>query len=152
MNSEQQLLRAIQSEDVDGLKKILEKGGDVNRPSKDGTTLLECAVGTGNEKTVKLLLDAGADVDKASDNANHGTPLTLACSRGDVKMTKMLVAAGADVNKAGDLGLTPILHATSGEQRGHLEVLHLLIKAGANLSGGKFFTPLMAACRASLPW
>ena len=82
-------------------------------------------VSEGNTEAVKLLIEAGADVNKA---ANRGrTPLYTAVHDGLIEVAKVLIEAGADVNKATKYGSTP-LKAASEEY--HTEIVELLKAAG----------------------
>ena len=54
----------------------------------------------GHLEVVRLLVEAGADKDKAG---NHGsTPLSIARSGGHYEIAKLLVEAGADDNEYDD--------------------------------------------------
>ena len=55
---------------------------------------------------VRVLIDAGADVNKAKRGGS--TPVLTASHYGDVGCIKLLVERGADVNKCMDTGTTPI--------------------------------------------
>lgn len=65
----------------------------------DGLTALHHACLSGFEDVVKILLDAGADVNAQS--LDLGTPLCLAALRGRENVTRLLLDYHADVNKAG---------------------------------------------------
>ena len=52
------------------------------------------------------LLDAGAVVDRASDNGC--TPLRIACQGGHAAVVSVLLAPGAVVNRAWDNDCTPL--------------------------------------------
>lgn len=75
---------------------------------------------------VRALMEAGADVNKATNSGS--TPLLVAAWGGNEAVVRALMEAGADVNKATDDGETPLLQATFG---GHEAVAQLLKDAGA---------------------
>jgi hypothetical protein len=58
--------------------------------------------------TVALLINAGADVNKKSNDDICRTPLSVAVCEGNVTMVTLLIQAGADVNKADKDGQTPL--------------------------------------------
>ena len=89
---------------------LIEAGADVNvwysdYQSYNNNTVLQIAVMHNDKASVKLLLDAGADVN-ANWNENafmeeHNTGITAlmyATGRGHVEIVKILLNAGADVN------------------------------------------------------
>ena len=90
------------------------------------TMTLHKAAYNGYVRTVKLLLDANADVNEIKDTA--GTPLHLAAYRGHAKVVKALLDANADVHVTNSAGHTPLLLALMGM---HVEAGELLFAAGA---------------------
>ena len=64
------------------------------------------AAQNGNETVVQVLLEAGADVNKADDSGV--TPLCMAAQNGNETVVRALIEAGADVNKAIKGGRTPL--------------------------------------------
>nr|CAG27094.1 inwardly rectifying potassium channel subunit [Daucus carota] len=77
---------AAEQNNLDLLKEIVHRGGDVTRPKSNGATALHVAVCEGNVDIVKFLLDQGCYADKADD---HGwTPRNLAEQQGheDIKL------------------------------------------------------------------
>lgn len=70
-------------------------------------------------KCVKLLLEAGADVD---GNCKE-TPLIIAAISGSTEILKCLVLAGADANVPDSLGRAPIEIAARSGRREDVEIL-----------------------------
>ena len=57
-----------------------------------------------------MLVEAGADVDKANDVS--ATPLSVAAQQGNEAVVRVLIEAGADVNHADVHGVTALFIAT----------------------------------------
>jgi len=98
---------------------------------------------------IKLLLDAGANVDEADKPGD--TALMVASGNGHVKTVELLIEALADVNcqygpESFGEGHTPLMRAT---KNGHDRVARRLLFAGANVSptnaGGKTARDIAAA-------
>jgi len=72
-----------------------------------------------------------------------------AVNRGDAKMVQQLLSAGADVNALDEAGWTPLARAVYSQElkHGFLDVVQVLIEAGANLEAtiGYAVRPLMLA-------
>jgi ankyrin repeat protein len=75
----------------------------------------------------RILLDQGADPN-AKDEGTGATALYESAHLGLEEMTKLLLERGADVNLQGGKFETPLGAAKEG---GHLEIVELLVKAGA---------------------
>lgn len=108
----------------------LERPGTVamdDRLIADATALW-CAAAWGHFDIVKLLVDAGADVDHAC--ASKSTPLRAACYIGRIDIVHYLVSNGADVNAVNDCGNSCLMLAA---YRDHVEVVRYLVEHGANV-------------------
>ena len=111
-------------------------------PKSEYDSRLGIAVKNNDVILLKLLLDAGADKDKANDHDE--TPLHVAACYGRSECMNILIEAGADINKAGWHGWTP-LHCAAYD--GHSECMKILIEAGADIdkSSKSKWTPLHGA-------
>ena len=82
---------------------------------------LHIACKNGHTDAVQLLLDGGAEVDRA--NKDGSTPLIIACFNGHVDAARLLLDKGADINRANNQGTTPLAIA---KRQQHHAVLALL--------------------------
>ena len=117
--------------DLVEVKRLLGQKVDVNL--KGGalnlTAIMEAA-SNGHKEIVKVLIDAGAEVN-AQDDLNN-TALIEAAKKGHKSIVEMLLDAGANVNIQEKIrGNTAIIEAASN---GHKETFEVLIKAGANIN------------------
>ncbi|HKS35745.1 MAG TPA: ankyrin repeat domain-containing protein [Verrucomicrobiae bacterium] len=116
---------------------LLSRGADAKATNQFGATALMAAVAGGDEKSVRLLIKHGADVN-AQPAANQmgfvlgggRTPLMWAAYRGDGAIMKQLIDAGADVNAESALG-TPLSQTAWAD---HTSAARLLIEQGAKVS------------------
>jgi len=129
-NKELFLIRAAEKNDILGVKMWLMAGANINAQEKlYGNTALVVASKYGYTEIVKLLLEAGADVNVK--NKDGETALMKASYNGYTEIVKMLIDAGADVNIKDRYGTTALMLASL---YGYTEIVELLIKAGANVN------------------
>nr|XP_043638395.1 protein VAPYRIN-LIKE-like [Erigeron canadensis] len=96
------LLRAATINDVNGLKKCLAEGANVNGKDQNGWTALHRAAFKGRVESVQALLDNGARVDLVDDT---GCPaLHRAIDSGHAQVALLLVAGGARANTKSLIG------------------------------------------------
>ncbi|CAK7329408.1 unnamed protein product [Dovyalis caffra] len=98
--ADESALREVLSENEDGRR-------DVNAVDSDGRTALLFVSGLGSEPCVKLLAEAGADLDHR-DNSGGLTALHMAAGYVKPGVVKLLVGLGADPEVKDDRGLTPL--------------------------------------------
>jgi uncharacterized protein len=187
------LAKAVKANDVQAVRVLVKSGTDVNVRSGDGSTPLLWAANNGSVEIARLLIANKAAVDAANDfgitallqasrvgdsamvdlllrsgaNPNKAhpegeTPLLAASRSGSVPTVRLLLTRGVDVNAAEKFQNTTAVMWAAAE--GHIDVVDVLIEAGADINrqghittltdrnnadhptGG--FTPLMWAARA----
>lgn len=103
----------------------------VNSHSNDGFTPLGLAVFFGHPETVNALLDAGADVNLASQESMKVTPLASASAARQFEIARTLIEHGANVNARASNDFTP-LHESAAS--GKLDFVQLLLDNGADVN------------------
>ncbi|KAE9553719.1 hypothetical protein FO519_003074 [Halicephalobus sp. NKZ332] len=72
------------------------------------------------------------------------TPLLLATMHGHIELVRLFLQHRARVNEGNQIGITPVLAACA---KGHLRILHELIKSGADMRPSDLgITPMGMAC------
>jgi ankyrin repeat protein len=118
----------------EGIRKYIKAGGDPNlqvtvspAKSSDGeiiSSLLSCAVGSGDLSLVQMLVSRGADVNRQDSSRFAVTPLH---NVRNLDIAKFLIDRGADVNAKSSSGSTPLFGAAS------YEIASLLIDRGGDV-------------------
>lgn len=97
--------------------------------SADGFPMLGLAAFFGNEEIGEMLIDAGADVNASSRNAQNVAPIHSAVAARSARLVRKLIGGGVDVNRTQQKGVTA-LHAAA--MHGDVEIVRLLLAAGAD--------------------
>jgi ankyrin repeat protein len=117
----------------------------IDEVDMQGRTPLWIASANGRLPVVKVLLDYGADPNKARNDDGFLLPLYVASWKGYNLVVEALLEKGADPNKArtGD-GRTPLYRAS---EKGYLDIVEALLNHGAavNVRDRWGETPLIAA-------
>ena len=92
-NINEKLLEAVRLNKIEEVKKLIEKGADLNVVDEYGATALHWASQEGHSEIMKMLIKAGADVNVV--NKYGITALHLASLLGHSEIVKMLEKAGA---------------------------------------------------------
>jgi ankyrin repeat protein len=125
--------RAIRTDDLAGLKQMLEKGDSPNVAGSQKMTPLHDAALIGSAGAMKLLLDHGAQIDVR--NSSGFTPLIYAA--GSLEKTNLLLDRGAALKVAGggapplEAGKSALMEAAS--RKGNISVVRALLAKGADI-------------------
>ncbi|KAK2805838.1 hypothetical protein FQN51_008612 [Onygenales sp. PD_10] len=132
------LAKAAAASSTEVVKMLLDNGCDPNFRDKYGETPLSHAISTysGNETLIKLLLDAGADLNV---NNIEGTPILLQAVRADevfgedkTQLIKILLENGADQESKDRDGRTALLMPAAYLH--DLQTLEVLLQSGADVN------------------
>ncbi len=115
----------IENNDVEGFRRLIIKGVDINKIGDFGLTPLHAAVGCENLEIIELLIIEGADVNKVDE---RGIPPILFVGSQDYKIIKMLLEYGANPNIKNTNGRT-ILDVAYDENL--IDLVQLLLDYGA---------------------
>ena len=127
------LLQATINDEYEVIQALIDSGIDVDAHkekgirSLNGRTPLIISVQQGNEKIVKMFLQAGANPN-LKDEDSGTTPLISAVKRQYIYMTRLLLENGADVNIPDENGDTALKVAMKLRNK---KIIDLLIKEGA---------------------
>ena len=132
-NLSQELIEASRNGQVRRIRKLVEKGADVNTTSGNGHTPLIAAMYCKQHKSVRALIKAGADVNQRCDvGPRSNTPLSTAAGINDSKCLDLLLKSGADVNVPDIYQRTALMDLMNYNER--YECMDLLINAGADVN------------------
>uniref|UniRef100_A0ACD5VC54 Uncharacterized protein n=1 Tax=Avena sativa TaxID=4498 RepID=A0ACD5VC54_AVESA len=103
---------------------LLRHGADPSKVANCVFTPLVSSLLGGSLECMKLLIQAGADVNAGGLHGARATPLLLACSRrGNIRFINYLLESGADPNFTDELGRLPIEIAAIHAEQQVTEVL-----------------------------
>jgi ankyrin repeat protein len=141
------LVLAAFSGDMEGVRRMIEKGVSADSRDPSGIPALGWAAEGGNLAVVEYLLEKGARLDSGDFMTS---PLNMAAAAGKEAIVRTLVKKGARIDSRDISGNTPLWNAAFNEQTG---VVRILISAGADPNAGNSMgnTPLFAAITGSSP-
>ena len=120
----------VKAGDIDGVKRLLAEGQEVNKADKEGLTLLYYAACEGQIDIARILLAAGAGVNEPVGK-DCNSPLQAAAANGHAEMVRFLLGQGAGVNVTDKHGCCYPLKLAA--HFGHVETVKLLLEAGAKV-------------------
>jgi len=95
-SAEKSFIAAIQTNNIDAVKSLLEKGVDVNEPAYTTKTPLHYASHSRNKNILNLMLSEGADLEAKTEQGF--TPLSYAVGLNHPDNCRILLEAGAEVD------------------------------------------------------
>ena len=122
VNMEEQLIQATEHKDVDTIKRLIEKGVDINTQDSKMRTSTMIATYNNDIETAKILIDAGADVNIQDDMKNN--PFLYAGAEGYLEILKLTIKAGADPTITNRYGGTALIPAS---EHGYVDVIKELL-------------------------
>ena len=112
---------------IDCIKKLVEKGVDINRAGPSGKTPLHIAASLNDVETVKFLLENGAK--NTSKDKFGRSALMLAVMNGALQVSSILLAKGAPYDLPDKSTNHPLHYACA---YGYPELIDLLMEAGCD--------------------
>lgn len=113
---------------IDGDSEVVKFFVEAGMPPDTGGALAS-AIDVKSPAVVKVLVDAGADVNALGPYRQ--SPLIGAASMGDPEVVKILLAGGADPNIPNEYGIAPLSVAA---EQGNLEIVRILIAGKADVN------------------
>jgi cell wall assembly regulator SMI1/ankyrin repeat protein len=145
------LHQAIAFRRLDEIKQLIAEKGLLSQLDEFEDYPLNNAAEGGHPEVVRILLDAGAEINRPEPRFGK-TPLLGAAWAGHAEVVKMLIAAGADVHARDEKRFTALMEAVGDRKKSNLEMVRALIAAGADVNAaGKVATVLMHASRDGSP-
>ncbi|XP_048777179.2 serine/threonine-protein phosphatase 6 regulatory ankyrin repeat subunit B-like [Ostrea edulis] len=126
-NGEPLFFTLIVNEDLESLKMLLDYC-DVNTENEDGRTSLMLAIEMDDLETIRVLIKAGARVNKKYNSGK--TPLLLALEEGKFRISEYLIKHGSDVNEMDDLGQTALHLVATGQHNDCTKIVKILFHCG----------------------
>lgn len=114
--------------------------GETDKNCMQGETPLSTAARKGTLEAVKMLVQAGASLEKADSTGL--TAICCAAGGGHTEIVRFLVENGASVDHTSVYGMTPLACACKS---GHFETIKVLVDAGSDLLEASDPSPLALA-------
>lgn len=119
------------------VKLLIDKGADVDAQDLRGQTALTRASYKGPIKSVKLLLDAGADIHKRVHGLNGNTAFMEAVIGLQKEIAELFLKNGAKINERDNDGNTALMLVLKGEYEDKdkvTEMVKFLLENGADVT------------------
>eukprot|EP00435_Cladocopium_sp_Y103_P070997 s57_g36.t1 len=129
---DERMMSAARNNDTVGLEQLLKRPRNPTVHDEHGLTALHHAAERGHLEPMRLLLEAGAEID--AERTKHWgkyAALHAAAEGGHLEAVRFLVENGAEKDQTDAFGRTIMQLATD---HGHLEVTRFLVEVGADKS------------------
>ncbi|KAI6749471.1 hypothetical protein HG530_014885 [Fusarium avenaceum] len=137
------LYEATDNESARTIELLLRYGASANATGEEYGNALTAAAYDGTIDIIKMLLDAGADI-----NSPDGWALQHAAGEGHADVVNLLLERGADVNACSShINMPQGTALQAAVESGQSDIVDILLERGAdpNLGGGEFTHPIIAA-------
>ena len=126
------LIELTRNNDIEGVKKAIAEGADLNLQDEWGWTALMVAICYEKKEIAELLIKRGVNLDlKDKDGWTALMKVCMmACNRNQYEMAKLLVEAGANLDIQDKWGWTALMEAKGFN---NYKIIKLLVENGANL-------------------
>ena len=121
----QAFVASVRQGDIRKVRLFLAAGMDPNAKDDESNTALMYAIADSRAEMIKDLLNAKADVNEK--NSGGATALDWAAARGQVDAVRLLSDKGADAETIDEAFV-------SAAEKGHPDVMHILLEKGARLN------------------
>ena len=115
------------------VEALLKYGADANSKTKHGESVLHIASKLGNVVIVRKLLENGANINAVSKISKQ-TPLHSASEKGQIEVIKELLKYNPLLDVKDTNNKTPLYYAFTFGFSGHMDVVKLLVKSGADIN------------------
>jgi len=129
---------ALQRDKLDQVKALIAEGADVNMNISGFTPLMLAR----SSEMIKLLASAGADVNARSELLKQSV-LMFEVSQGRLELVKALIESGANVTAQDEKTGMNALSSALMNSHPKVEMIKILIDAGADPNGEIFDNPLL---------
>ncbi len=119
---QENIIELVKQNNIDGVKKALDKGANVNTQDKNKRSLLLLATINKQVEMATLLVGKGADVN-LQDNIQD-SPFLYAGASGQTELVKLFLANGARFDIFNRYNGTALIPAC---ERGHIETVRVLV-------------------------
>jgi len=119
---QENIIKLVKQNDIDAVKKALDKGANVNTQDKNKRSLLLLATIGKQVEMATLLTEKGADVNLQDDIQD--SPFLYAGASGQTELVKLFLANGARFDLFNRYNGTALIPAC---ERGHVETVKVLV-------------------------
>jgi ankyrin repeat protein len=92
------LHHAVLESNLEMIRFLINQGADPNVNMGDARSILQLATDLGDMQMIQVLIEAGADCNKASSSKHPLNPLQTAVDMGNFELAKYFMSVGADIN------------------------------------------------------
>lgn len=128
------------------IRHCIDNGADVNSRSFESNSFLCMACDAGDVQVVKLLVEAGADVNLKGPQRYRFYPIQRAIETNNFELMKYLLENGVPLDFKSEVKKYTLLHYAAN--RYSIEIIEFLLEKGLDVNARDFYdkTPLHHAC------